>query len=197
MDIKELKEIWNDMNEPILQQQKLNSKIILEMTKQKYHQRIQSISDKEKIGAVICFIIVGFLIYILKDQDTWYLITCTIICIFFYLILPILSLKTLSDLNRLDFNEFNVKSMLIEFKNRKERFLKVQQLGIVLSLFLLFMFLPPVIKSVDNKDIFIERDIWFWYIPISIIALSIFARWGYLYYKRMVQSAQDILEDFA
>ncbi len=196
MEIKELKEIWNDMNEPILQQQKLNSNIIMEMTKQRYHQRIQSISDKEKIGAVLCFIIVGFLVYILKDQDTWYLMTCTITCIIFYLILPILSLKTLTDLNRLNFNEFDVKSMLIEFRKRKQRFLRVQQLGILLGLFILFIFLPPVIKSVDNKDIFIERDIWIWYVPISIIALSIFARWGYLYYKRMVESAQDILEEF-
>jgi hypothetical protein len=196
MEINEFQNIWKAMDKSLSNQPKLNNHTIMEMTKDKYHNTINRISNKEKIGSFFCFIIVVFIIYTLKDQDTWYLMTCAILSMCFYIILPILSLKSIRDLNAINFANTNLRDTIIEFQKKKAVFLKVQQLGILLSIFILFLFLPPMIKTIDGKDIFLERSIWMWYIPISLLLIAVFARWGYNYYKKTIEAAESILKDF-
>ncbi|NNF36303.1 MAG: hypothetical protein HKN68_19525 [Saprospiraceae bacterium] len=196
MEINEFQDIWKAMDESISSQSKLNNHTIMEMTKDKYHSTINRISNKEKIGSIFCLLIVIFIIYTLKDQDTWYLMTCAILSMCFYIILPILSLKSIRDLNAISFASNNLRDTINEFHKKKTAFLKVQQLGILLGIFILFLFLPPTIKSIDGKDIFLDRGIWIWYIPTSLILLGLFARWGYNHYKRTIDKAEGILKDF-
>lgn len=197
MEMEELQATWTQMSEELDKQKRLTDKIILEMTQQKYKNKFQGITFYETIGAVICFTIAIYLIFNFHKLDTWYLMLCGIITFVFILVLPILTLRFLKKIKGLDISESNYKETILLYTKAKNRLLLIQQFGVYASFLILFTTLPVASKLLSNKDFFLMEKGWglYAFIGLVLVFLFFFARWGYGCYKRITNSAEDILRE--
>ena len=127
--------------------------------------------------------------------DTWYLILAGIISTALLFILPFMSLSALRRMNSINILENNYKQTLIDYTKAKKQFMKVQKQGIYLGFIFMLMFLPVISKISNNKDLFLETEIWMWYIPLGGLFLYFFSRWVYHHYKKSVEAAGTLLAD--
>ena len=197
MEFQEMKSLWEDMSQKVDQQKILTDKLIIDMTQERYTNRFNKILMYESIGAVICFASAIFLIINLEKLDTWYLLACGIITLIFLLILPILVLRSIGKIKRLNIAKDNYKETLVGFYRSKKELLFTQRLGIYLSFVLALVILPVTSKILSNKDLFaLEHNAKLWiYIPVLFIFLFFFSRWGYKSYKSITNSAENVLKE--
>jgi len=197
MELEEMQATWSLMSDQLDNQKKLTDKLIMEMTKERYKNKIGILSKYEGIGAIICFIMAILLITRFSELNTWYLLACGIFTVCYLIILPFIVLRSIRSLKRIDLTNNNYKETLIAYTKKKRQFLLTQKVGIYLNFILLVVSLPVVVKVFNGKDIFITNiNLMYWYIPIMAIFLILFSIWGYGKYKNVTTSASQILEEF-
>lgn len=197
MELEEMKTLWSEMSKEVEKQKSLTDKLIIDMTQERYTNKFNKILIYESMGAVICFAAAIFLIVNLGKLDTWYLLTLGIITITFLLLLPVLVLRSISRIKRLNIATNNYKETLVGFARAKKELLFTQRLGIYLSFVLALVIMPVTSKIVGNKDFFTmehNAKLWF-FLPVLFIFLFFFSRWGYKCYKSITNSAEDILKE--
>lgn len=195
MNVEELQAIWDEMSSELEKQKRLTHEIIIKMTKERYKGQLQKIAKYEGIGAVICFGAALFIILNFYKLDTWYLMLCGVFTLMFLLVLPVLVLRSIQNMKRIDIAKGNYTSNLKAFHKARNQFLFVQRIGIALGFVLILTMLPVAGKILKNKDIFMNSEVLLWYMPIMIIFLLFFSRWGYKAYKNITQSAENILKE--
>ncbi len=193
MELQELQTLWSEMSQELEQQKKLTNELIMKMTQERYSSKFQKISMYETIGAVICFISALFILVKFTVLDTWYLQLCGAFTVLFLILLPILTLVSLKRIKRINLAENSFKDTIVRFTKAKKQLLLLQRIGIYLSFLLMFTILPVASKIGKGKDLFLETNIWYVYLPIMAIFLFFFARWGYGCYKNITNSAENIL----
>ncbi|MEH6656275.1 hypothetical protein [Leeuwenhoekiella marinoflava] len=196
MELEEMQATWSQMSDQLENQKRLTNKLIMEMTKERYKNKIGILSKYEGIGSVICFIVAILLISRFSELDTWYLLASGIFTILYLIILPVAVLLSISDMKSIDLTNSTYKDTFIAYTKKKRQFLLIQKTGIYLNFILLAVSLPVVVKVFKGKDIFITNiDLLYWYIPIMAVFLILFSIWGYGKYKRVTDSASHILEE--
>ena len=197
MEIEELQTAWLQMSEELNQQKKLTNDIILNMTKEKYRNKFRTITTYETIGAVVCFGMALLIIIHFGKLDTWYLVVCGVLTLSFLIVLPVLVLKTLKKIKRIDIAKGSYKENLRMYLKTKNRLLRLQQIGIGVGFFGLFFIVPVTSKIISNKDVFqtglkTEQYVVF---MITLIVLAFFCKWAYNGYKKITQSAEALIKD--
>ena len=197
MQLEEMKNLWDEMSLKIDSQQQLTNKLIMEMTQQKFRNRFSTLSLYETSGAVICFIAATFILLNLDKMDTWYLMLCGIFSLIILLILPVLSLRAINGLKKLNLSKNSYKETLIEFSKRKKNMMLIQQFSVGISIILMWMVAPVFSKIVNGKDFFMQEHstgLLLFY-AATTIGVIFFARWGYGCYKRITASAEKDLKE--
>ena len=195
MELEEMKTLWEEMSKEMEKQKILTNKLIIKMTQERYNSRLRKISVPESVGAVFCFAIVLFIIFNFGKLDTWYLMVGGIFMITYLLVLPVFVLKSIYKMQNINVSKKNFKQTLIDFTKGKKRFLRIQKIGIYLNFILIIFSLPVAGKLMDGKDIFMDSNVWFWYIPVMVLFLILFSRWGYRYYSKTTTSAENLLKE--
>ncbi|QBA64169.1 hypothetical protein [Muriicola soli] len=196
MELQELEKLWTEMSQELESQKKLNKTIIMDMTQTKYVNKFRKISTYETIGAVICIAAALYIITQFNLLDTWYLQLCGAFTVTFLIILPILTLQSLQKIQNIDLAGSEVKETIIRFERAKKRVLYLQRAGIYLSFILMITILPVAAKiSGKGKDLFQDPGVLYVYIPVMVVFLVLFARWGYGCYKSITTSAENILKE--
>jgi len=197
MQLEEMKNLWDEMSLKIDSQQKLTNKLIMEMTQQKFRNRFNTLSLYETSGAVICFLAATFILLNLDKMDTWYLMLCGILSLLILIILPILSLRALFGLKKLNLSKNNYKETLMEFSRRKKNMMLIQQFSVGISIVLMWMVAPVFSMIVNGKDFFMQEHstVLLLFYAASTIGVIFFARWGYGCYKRITASAEKDLKE--
>ena len=195
MKIEELQSIWSEMSDQLEKQKKLTHEIIIQMTKEKYRGKLQKIAMYEGIGAVICFLAALYILVNFAKLDSWYLILCGIFTIGYLLILPLLVFRSIRQMARIDIARGHYSDNLMAFSKARSQFLFIQRIGIGLAVILMVTTLPVAGKIMNNKDLFTQAASWNWYIPVMLIFLVLFSRWGYRSYQRITQSAENLIRD--
>ncbi len=192
-----MKTLWGEMSLELDRQKNLTDKLIIDMTHERYTNKFNKIFYYESIGAVVCFAIAIYIIINLGKLDTWYLLAFGIFIISFLLILPILVLRSINRIKRLDIATNNYKETLAGFARAKKELLLTQRFGIYLNFILVLAVLPVASKILSNKDLFIiEHSAKLWFaIPTLFIFLYFFSRWGYRCYKSITNSAENIIKE--
>ncbi|CAN0606302.1 unnamed protein product, partial [Ectocarpus sp. 12 AP-2014] len=163
----------------------------MQMTHTKYNNNVTTISTYEKAGAVVCFGAVLYLLFYFYKLDTWYLQACGIATLAILIILPILILSSLKKIQNLDILNGTYKETLIIYTKLKSRLLGLQQIGIALSLLIMFLIIPITLKIFHNKDLFLiplKPEKWIGF-SVVFIGMVFFSRWGYKSYKKVTKSA--------
>jgi len=197
MQLEEMKNLWDEMSLKIDSQQKLTNKLIMEMTQQKFRNRFNTLSLYETSGAVICFLAATFILLNLDKMDTWYLMLCGILSLLILIILPILSLRALFGLKKLNLSKNNYKETLLEFSRRKKNMMLIQQFSVGISIVIMWMVAPVFSMIVNGKDFFMQEHstgLLLFY-AATTIGMIFFARWGYGCYKRITASAEKDLKE--
>ena len=195
MELKELETLWSEMSQELETQKKLTNELIMNMTQTKYSNKFQKISTYETIGGVICILAAIFVLTKFSLLDTWYLQLCGLFTVIFLILLPVLTLNSLRRIQKLNIADRNIKDTLISFTKAKNQLLFLQRLGLYLSFILMFTILPVAGKIMNGKDLFVESNILYIYLPIMAIFIFFFARWGYGCYKSITNSAENILKE--
>ncbi|MHA7060253.1 hypothetical protein ACWGOQ_0023730 [Aquimarina sp. M1] len=196
MELEEMQATWSQMSDQLDNQKKLTNKLIMEMTKERYKNKIGIISKYEGIGAVICFIAAILLISRFYELNTWYLLASGIFTVCYLTVLPVIVLRSIRSMKNIDLTNNNYKETLIAYARKKRQFLLTQKVGIYLNFILLVVSLPAIVKVFKGKDIFITNiNLIYWYIPVMAFFLILFSIWGYGKYKNVTASASHILEE--
>ncbi len=148
-------------------------------------------------GAVICFVAALVVLINFGKLDTWYLVLSGILTLVFLVVLPVLVLRSLSEIKRLNISDKTYKDVIAEFTKARKKLLMLQQIGIYSSFVFLFAFLPVTSKILSDKDFFMmEKDAALYgFLAVAFIFLILFARWGYGCYRGITRSAENILKD--
>lgn len=197
MEMEELQLAWSQMGKELETQKKLTKDIIMEMTRTKYENKFKKISMYEKMGAVVCLGAVLFILFYFYKLDTWYLQACGIASLTIQIILPVLVLSSLKKIQNLDILKGTYKENLMRYTKLKTRLLGLQQIGIALSLLMMFLIIPVTLKIFKDKDLFLtplNPEKWIGF-SIVFIGMLFFSRWGYKSYKKITNSAALLLED--
>ena len=196
MELQEMQTAWTQMSQELEKQKTLTNDLIMKMTQQRYRNKINILSKYEGLGALICFLSAMLLIPQLQKMNTWYLMVSAIFTLAYLIILPISVLYSIYKLKTINVLKNSYRELLVTYTKRKKRFLQIQQVGIVFNFIFITISLPVVLKVFKNKDLFIDdSNILLWYVPIMSVFLLLFSRWGYGKYKRVVTSANFILEE--
>lgn len=195
MEIEELQAVWSEMSLQLEKQNKLTNKIIMQMTQERYSNKFSKVSTYETMGAVVCFTMAVYLLIHFSKLETWYQITSGIFTIAILLVLPIMVLRALNHMKRINIHDSNFTDTIVNYTKAKNQLLLTQRIGIYVSFVLLFASLPVFGKIIGDKDILIDHGVLFWYFPIMGIFLFLFTRWGYKCYKGITNSAENILKE--
>lgn len=197
MEFEEMKSLWTDMSQEVDRQKILTDKLITDMTQERYTNKFSKIFLYESLGAVICFAAALFLIINIQKLDTWYLLTCGIICLSLLLILPVISLRSLNTAKGLNISGKNFKDTLVDFYRSKKKILFTQRLSFYLSIIFAIAVLPVFSKILNGKDLFApenNQNLWI-FISILLLFLFVFSAWVYKSYKKVTSSAESILKE--
>lgn len=197
MELEELQATWSEMSQELEKQKKLTNEIILKMTQDRYRKKFSKLRNYETVGAIICYMIAVLVLFNFGKLDTWYLQLCGVLTVGFLIILPTLVLKSLKRIQNLNIIKGSYKENLVIYIKEKNRLLKLQQIGVYFSFLLLFIVVPVTTRIISNKNIFLTS-----FKPLQIIALLValifmffLTRWGFRSYKKITNSAEDILRD--
>jgi hypothetical protein len=195
MELEEMRNEWQEMSKKMERQQLLTDKLIVEMTQEKYNNKLKSISIPETVGAVICFLSALYILRYFSKLDTWYLVVCGIFSIVYLIILPLKSMSSIKKMQRINISNKSIAQNLIDFANSKKKFWLVQRVGFYLNFIFIITILPISGKLLSNKDLFLENKLWYFYIPILIVFMLVFSRWGLKHYKKATESAENLLKE--
>lgn len=194
--LEELKSLWQATDQKLEQQNKLSTKMIKDMTEIRYKNKFSKLHQYEMIGSVICFIMAMFLMANLKALDTWYLQVAGIFCLLFLTTLPIVVLQALLKIRKIDVQNTEYAQLIIQFRKAKEQLMSIQKSGLWLNVLFLLLYMPLVAKIFNGKDILLNFEAkWAIIFPVMLLFLFFFTRWGLGCYKRITQSAEDILQE--
>ena len=197
MELEELQLAWTQMGKELETQKKLTKSIIMDMTRAKYKNKFKKISIYEKTGALVCFGAALFILFYFHKLDTWYLQASGIVTLAILIILPIVVLSSLKKIQNFDILKGTYKENLVKYTKLKSRLLGLQQIGIALSLLMMFLIIPITLKIFKDKDLFLmplKAEKWIGF-SIVFIGMLFFSRWGYRSYKKITDSAALLLED--
>ena len=112
------------------------------------------------------------------------------------LLLPVLSLTSIYRMKNMNMSSRNCKENVIEYSKRQSRFLIVQKWSVLISPIFMLTIVPPFLKISKGKDFFSgDSNHLIWFIPVALIALMIFVKWGYGCYIRITNDAKVILQE--
>ena len=196
MTLDEMQTVWSEMTTKIEQQEHLTNQLIMEMTQTKFRNKIGTINKYESGGAIICFIAALLLILNIDKLDTWYLMACGIFVILYLIFIPMLVLRSIINMKQINIVANTYKQSLMDFAKRRKHFLLMQRIAIFSNIILTILILPVFSKISKGKDLFMDGgNVWYWYLPLMLVFLVPFSRWGYTTYKKMTASAEQLIKD--
>lgn len=195
MELDDLKNTWEDLNNPAKKQQNLNPEMIDQMTKIKYYASLKKVAYPEITGVIICLAGASFIILNFSKLDTAFLQGVGIVTILLLLALSVISLLSL--------RQFNIKGnvtkpyaeTLKEFATQKIRFHKLQRINVTLSYLLLVVTIILLSKFFNGKDITDSKYFWTFSFSFGYIFLLFYSKWVLRYYANALRQAEDLLKE--
>jgi hypothetical protein len=196
MELEEMQAAWSQMSQDLEKQKQLTDEIILKMTQQRYTSQWNKIFTGEKIGGVICYVALVAILANFKELDTLPLQISGILCMLILAILPILSLKTIRAMKRVNVTSMSYKETMKTYAEGKKNFVNFQKLNVALSFVFMLLTVPVSAKLLNGENLFETLDP-----KLGIAVPFMFALFGLLVwvvtrcYKRVLRSSENILQE--
>ncbi|WP_339868167.1 hypothetical protein [uncultured Algoriphagus sp.] len=195
MELDEMKSLWADLSLQVEKQDKIQKELLMEITKQKFRSKLNSVRIPEIIGSLVC---VGYAMYFLSrfgEFELWYNQIFALVCIFLMIALPTASLTAIKGMRDLKIDTETPAGIMDKFVKSKVRFWKVQRYGMIFGVILMIAILPPLVE-LNGADEIIQKP-WFWglYVPGGLIFMLLFTRFVYKKYKETISASEKMLRD--
>jgi hypothetical protein len=195
MDLEELKSSWEALSKKMEKQNTLNAKLIEQMTKRNYLDRVNKIAWPEFIGTMICFIGVIPLLGNFRKLNTPLLQVFGGLSILYMVVLPILSLRSIKALQTVNTSLTNYSNTLKEFARRKIRFQRIQKLARGLNFPFMIVFTPVAVMLFSGKDITQRSSFWLIMLPVCLLFQFFISRWVLKHYNNALLQAEAQLTE--
>lgn len=163
MELEEMKTIWDNMSAELEKQKKMNSELIIKMTKAKYRHKMGQIILPEAIGSLGCLVTIVYILANFQKLGPWYLVTCGITAALVLLILPLLSLRGIYKIRSANISGNSYRQSIQDFSRAKMTFIFAQKMSFYLAPLLMLAILPVMGKLMAGKDLFTQTNLWLWY----------------------------------
>jgi len=191
MDLEEMKNQWHQMSNELAEQKLVNKQLIMDMTKERFRNKISTISKFEGLGSLVCIPFALFILYNIRLMDSPLLIVAALFCVSTLIIVPIISMRLIGQMKESAIPTNNYSQSLINFAKSRKRFLFLQKSAGFWGI-LLMIAITPVFNRITGDTVF-EYSPYFW-IGMAIFVV-LFSRWGYKRYERMTASAEELLRE--
>ncbi len=195
MELDELKNTWDNANNPLEEQLNLTPKMIIQMTQKKYHSKIKKIAYPEIIGIIICLISAFFIGINFYKLDTAFLQGAGIISILLLMTLSTISLLSLRLLNITEDVNRPYAATLKIFATQKLQFYKLQKTNVILSYLLLVSIIILLSKFFNGSDITKTKYFWIYSFSFGYLFLLFYSKWVAKYYKNTLQQTEELLQE--
>ena len=195
MELDEMKSLWADLSLQVEKQDKIQKELLMEITQQKFRNRLNSIRIPELLGSLVC---VGYAVYFLyrfSDFELWYNQIFALITIFIMIALPAASLTAIKGMRNVRIDSETPAAVIHEFIKSKIRFWNVQRYGMIFGALVLITILPPLAELKGSDSLISTPMFWYIYIPASQILMVLFSRWALKKYKGVIDSSEKMLQE--
>lgn len=195
MELDEMKSLWADLSLQVEKQDKIQKELLMEITKQKYRSRLNSIRIPEILGSLVC---VGYAMYFLSrfgDFELWYNQIFALVTIFIMIALPTASLSAIKGMRNIGIDSGIPAMVLEKFVKSKIRFWNVQRYGMILGALVMITIIPPLAELNGSDEMISNTTFWMIYIPSGFIFMLLFSRWALKKYKGVIDSSEKILRE--
>lgn len=194
MELNDLKNTWDSQNNNT-EQQNLTSKIIDQMTQEKYKSKIKKIAYPEMIGSLICLAAAVFIGISFHKLDTAFLQGVGVLSIGLLLILSVISFLSLKQLTMAGDLNRPYAEALKAFAIKKLKFYKLQKVNITLSYLLLVTVIILLSKLVSGRDITDNKYFWIFSFTLGYIFLLFFSKFVSKFYKNTIRQTEELLQE--
>ncbi len=198
MELEEMQTVWSELSGQLEKQKKLTDKMIIMMTQEKYRSQLNRIAYPEMIGTVICYGAGLFILININRLDNWYTMLSGITTLIVLFVLPVLSLRSINKMRKVNIAANNYKETLLEYAKSKKQFKNGMKWGYYLGFVLMFTIMPVTTKLINNKDFFEgTKSVWpfFISIPLAIVFFIVFSKWVFKNYSKSMNSAESLIKD--
>jgi hypothetical protein len=195
MELEEMKSLWTDLSLKVEKQDKIQKELLMEITKQKFRNKLNHIRVPEILGSLVC---VGYAMYLLSrfsDFDLWYNQVFALITIFILIALPAASLTALKGMRELRIDSETPSTILEKFIKSKIRFWNVQRYGMILGAILMITILPPLAELKGSDEIISNPKFWMLYVPGVFTFMFFFSRWALKKYHGVIDTSEKMLQE--
>ena len=126
MELEEMRNEWKEMSKELEKQQLLTDKLIIDMTQEKYNNKLKSISIPETMGAVICVLGAIYISINFNKLDTWYLVVCGVFAVVYLILLPLKSIGSIRKMQQVTIADKTIEQTLMDFVKSKKQFWLIQ-----------------------------------------------------------------------
>ncbi|WPR77891.1 hypothetical protein [Algoriphagus sp. NG3] len=194
MELEEMKSLWADVSLRVEKQDKIQKELLLEITRQKFRNKLNSIRIPEILGSFVCVAYAMYLLSHFGELELWYNQVFALISIFILIALPTASLTAIKRMRSLRPDSEAPVVLLQKFTKSKIHFFKLQHYGIIFGAILMFTILPPYAELNDSKGI-TDPLFWMIFIPSGPVLMYLISRWVLKKYKGVIASSEKILRE--
>lgn len=195
MELNDLKNDWESATSHSNTQNRLTSKTISQMTKNKYQVKINKIKYPELTGGIVCLLGLVFIGFNFSKLDTVFLESIGVLTILLLMILPILSFLSLKQFNSTSNFDKPYIEIIKQFANQKLQFLKYQKAMGFLNYLLLVTIIILLPKFFYGKDISFSKTFWMFAFSFGYIFLVFFSKWVNKFYRNSLLQAEALLNE--
>lgn len=195
MELEEMKSLWSDLSLQVDKQDKIQKELLMEITKQKFRRKLDSVRIPEILGSLVC---VGYAMYFLArfgDFELWYNQIFALLNIFIMIALPAASLSAIKGMRSLRLDSESQVSILDKFAKSKIRFWKVQRYGMVFGGVIMITILPPLAELNGSIEKISNPMFWVIFIPAGLLFMYLLSRYAYKKYKGAIDSSEKMLRE--
>ncbi|SFB01730.1 hypothetical protein [Algoriphagus aquimarinus] len=195
MELDEMKSLWADLSLQVEKQDKIQKKLLMEITKQKFRNKLNAVRIPEILGSFIC---VGYAMYLLSqfsNLELWYNQIFALISIFIMIALPAASLTAIKGMRSVRIDLEAPATILDKFNKSKIRFWKVQRYGLIFGAILLITIIPPLTELNGSIEKIQNPLFWIFYIPAGVVFMFLLTRFVYKKYKGTIEASEKMLSE--
>ncbi|RMB62842.1 hypothetical protein EAX61_04475 [Dokdonia sinensis] len=197
MELEEMQIAWSQMSSELEKQKQLTDELIMKMAQQQYTSKINKILRAERVGAIICFATIIYILVNFTKFQSWQSQASAVILVITLFVMSVGSLFLLKKMKAINLQQDNLSTTIKKFSKYKKYTSQFQRGSILVGFFVLFASSAVFSVLFSGKDMFLEVDLTKMIIPMifGLIIFGIIAYLGSRFYGKSLKEAQLIIED--